>query len=220
MSVLSVRIASPTYGRPQFLPFLLKFFHWQNYPQDKIDLLILDDSQVPAHALFEGETRVRYMHMTERLDTGAKRNRLNRMAEGDIVICFDDDGYYGAERVRLAVNALTQSGAEFGGTADVLYYFPRLDRFVRFNNKICASSMFYTRDYARSHACLEGRRNGAEASFRNAKHVAVLANDNTCIAIGHGSNTVSKRLVAQLPAQPYNAAELFPPDYLGFLKTI
>ena len=82
----------------------------------------------------------------------------------------------GAERVRLAVNALTQSGAEFGGTADVLYYFPHLDRFVRFNNKICASSMFYTRDYARSHACLEGRRNGAEASFRNAKHVAVLAN--------------------------------------------
>ena len=42
MSVLSVSIVCPTYGRPQFLPFLLKFFHWQNYPQDKIDLLILD----------------------------------------------------------------------------------------------------------------------------------------------------------------------------------
>ena len=103
MSVPSVSIVCPTYGRPQFLPFLLKFFRWQNYPQDKIELLILDDSQVPAHSLFEGEASVRYFHLTERLDTGAKRNRLNRLAQGDILLCFDDDDYYSPERVRLAV---------------------------------------------------------------------------------------------------------------------
>ena len=126
----------------------------------------------------------------------------------------------GPERLRLAVNALTQSGAGFGGTADALYYFPKLDRFVRFNNKIVAQSMFYTRDYARSHAFIEGRGRAEEATFRQSKHIAVLANDRTFIAIGHDSNTVSKRLVAQLPAEPYNAAEVFPPDYLSFLKTI
>ena len=36
MSVPSGSIVCPTYGRPQFLLFLLKFFRWQNYPQDKI----------------------------------------------------------------------------------------------------------------------------------------------------------------------------------------
>ena len=38
MSVPFVRIVCPTYGRPHFLPFLLKFFRRQNYPNERCKL--------------------------------------------------------------------------------------------------------------------------------------------------------------------------------------
>jgi glycosyltransferase involved in cell wall biosynthesis len=203
-----VSVVCPTHGRVKFLPHLLHF-RSQIYPRDRLELLVLDDSEVPTQ-LFEGDASLRYF---------AKRNRLNKLSKGEIIVCFDDD-YYGPDRVRLAVNALTKSGSEFGGTADVLYYFPRLQRFVRFNNKICAAAMFYSRDYGNSHAFLEGRRHGAESSFRTGKNIVVLANDKSFVAIGHSANTVSKRLVARFPAQPEKAEDLFPPDYLAFLRTL
>jgi glycosyltransferase involved in cell wall biosynthesis len=90
---MKVSIITPTFGRHDLLSALHRTFDSQSY-EDK-ELLVLDDSPSPSD-LFErlGDPRVRYMHSSERMTVGAKRDRLVREATGDVIVQFDDDDYY------------------------------------------------------------------------------------------------------------------------------
>ncbi len=217
MSAPLVSVVTPTFARSAFLPYLRRFFEWQTYPNK--ELVVLDDSPQSNAGIFAGNDRIRYFHSTSRIDIGVKRNELNKLAKGDVIVCFDDDDYYAPSRLAVAAKALAAGVAAFGGTCDVTFYFPALDRFVRFNNKIVGRVMFYTAEYGRRHKFWEGRGRGEEPPFRQAaKHIAVLANDMSAIAIAHGANTTSLRLVAKLPAVALDSKTVFPADYLEFLK--
>lgn len=103
--VKKVSVITPTFGRAQYLPHLLRCFKHQTYP-DK-ELLILDDSPEPDGNLKRlRDPDVRYMHLPERLPVGAKRNLLMAQARGDIIVQFDDDDYYAPEYIQQMVSYL------------------------------------------------------------------------------------------------------------------
>ncbi|MDO7161173.1 glycosyltransferase, partial [Acinetobacter baumannii] len=89
----------PTYNRREFLPYLLYMWQYQDYPAEKRELVILDDSaqsnaDLIAMMVDPACPNVRYIHSEERLVLGQKRNMLNELAKGEYILCFDDDDYY------------------------------------------------------------------------------------------------------------------------------
>ena len=79
-----------------------------------MEWLILDDGTDKVKDLFDasGLTYVRYYSEDSKQNIGVKRNKLNELAKGEIVVCMDDDDFYPPERVSHAVTKLAgQKGA-------------------------------------------------------------------------------------------------------------
>eukprot|EP00614_Pseudopedinella_elastica_P000817 CAMPEP_0172597602 /NCGR_PEP_ID=MMETSP1068-20121228/17555_1 /TAXON_ID=35684 /ORGANISM="Pseudopedinella elastica, Strain CCMP716" /LENGTH=482 /DNA_ID=CAMNT_0013397149 /DNA_START=133 /DNA_END=1581 /DNA_ORIENTATION=+ len=112
----TVTIMVPTYQRPSFLPLALAAVAAQEYPLDRLEVLIVDDSPAPSAwplvaaalddstqagaALLKG--RVRYFHTNaSHFTIGAKRNFAAALARGDIIAHWDDDDYFPPSRLRL-----------------------------------------------------------------------------------------------------------------------
>lgn len=120
-----VSVICPTYNRHRFLPILIYQFQYQQYPKDKMELIILDDSPEPYANIEEfvrEDPRIRYIHHPEKCIIPKKRNMLNDLAKGDIIVAFDDDDFYPDTRVKHAVFKLKTSKALIAGSSELLIY--------------------------------------------------------------------------------------------------
>lgn len=129
----TVSVLTPTCNRARFFPFWGRCLAFQDYPRSKVEVIVLDDSKdddtataVEAITPWLHPMNVRYIHPDKRKMIGKKRNMLNRIAHGDIRVNFDDDDYYGPERISRAVEALLFGpeegrGGIAGGVAMFIY---------------------------------------------------------------------------------------------------
>lgn len=101
-----VSIITPTYGRQAFLPAIAACVRAQSY--QNIEWLVLDDSETPSAELTqESSSKVRYFHTAERLSVGEKRNDLLERSNGEVIVHFDDDDFYGANYISNALEYLS-----------------------------------------------------------------------------------------------------------------
>jgi glycosyltransferase involved in cell wall biosynthesis len=106
----TVSVVTPTYNRGHI--FDIAVFNWNNfsYPTNKIEWIILDDSPEESRALMRKklpmDSRVKY-YTTKRIDCiGRKRNKVNSLAKGDIIVHMDDDDYYPPDSIINRVSSL------------------------------------------------------------------------------------------------------------------
>lgn len=106
-----VSIITPTRDRAFFLDLCKECVLSQTHPN--LEWLILDDSETPNPA-FSGlqDDTIRYVHSSEPVSIGEKRNRLIEMSKGEIIVNFDDDDYYAPEYVAHVLAHLNTTGAD------------------------------------------------------------------------------------------------------------
>jgi glycosyltransferase involved in cell wall biosynthesis len=118
-----------TYNRRRFLPYLLHIYKSQTYPANKRELVILDDSPTPNHDVIEEfkkknpQENINYNYLSEKLTLGKKRNELNKLSKGDIIINFDDDDYYPPDKVKFTVTKMMSMKADVAGSSEIYIYF-------------------------------------------------------------------------------------------------
>lgn len=199
-----VSVLTPTYNRRKFIPTAIACFKAQTYPQDRMEWIILDDGTDKVGDLFtaSGLKNVRYVALPEgeKLPIGAKRNRINELAKGDICVCWDDDDYYVPDRVRHAVQRLQgQKMAPVAGSTEIYMYFPDRDEIWSagpYNpNHATNGTMAYWRSYAKTHKYDETAVKAEERQFMDdwKTPVAQLRPEHTMLVINHGVNTFDKR---------------------------
>jgi glycosyltransferase involved in cell wall biosynthesis len=106
-----VSAITPTFERHSFLPLLYNCFKRQSFVD--IEWLVMDDSALPSEFMQTlDDPRVHYEHRTERLSIGMKRNLLIERAQGDVIMHFDDDDFYGSEYVSNMISALNAANAD------------------------------------------------------------------------------------------------------------
>lgn len=203
-----VSVVTPTYNRAEFLPYLLYMFQYQDYPADRRELVILDDSP-HSHAELVAELtryapypeRVRYIHLPERLPIGAKRNRLNALAQGEYIICMDDDDYYPADKIRYTVNEMRRHNALFAGCDTIPVWYSHINQIfmtASFGRKHVLNGTFaYHRNYLRNHRYDDRVTLGEEGSFTRGFTVPVLQLDpwRSILCVSHSRNTFDKDFV-------------------------
>jgi glycosyltransferase involved in cell wall biosynthesis len=206
MSHPFVSVLTPTYNRRKFIPTTIACFKAQDYPKDRMEWIILDDGTDKVGDLFaaSGLTNVRYVEMPEgtKLPIGAKRNRMNEMAKGEIVVCWDDGDYYPPERVKKAVYKLRSvpgRKVEVVGSSLLYLYFTDRDEIWTIGpyaqNHCTNGTMAYWRSYFGPNRYDDTAEKSEERKFMQDWKTPVLQlkSEETMLVICHAHNTYDKR---------------------------
>jgi len=204
MSRPFVSVIVPSYNRRDFLPYLLHQFNYQTYPKERMELIIIDDSpQSNADIMPKDDVRIKYIHLTEKIPLGKKRNMLNSMAKGDIIVCMDDDDYYSPDRVSHAVTKLIASKALIAGSTILHIYYPQLEgsgkptiyQFGPYNpTHSTGGLMAYKKEYIKTHSFPDDANRAEESQFTNKFTEPMIQLDTfkVMLCIAHNNNTVEK----------------------------
>lgn len=193
-----VSVICPTYNRRSFLPNLIHQFNYQTYPQEYMELIILDDSPQTNADIIPSQANIRYIYLDEKLILSKKRNVLNSLITGDIIVCFDDDDYYSPERVAHAVHQLIVSKCQIAGSSTIHLYYTKLNKILRFGpyakNHGTNGTFAYTKEYLINHSYLDDKHQAEEAHFTNNYTEPLVQLDpfKTMLCIAHDNNTVNK----------------------------
>ena len=203
-----VSVLTPTYNRRKFIPAAIRCFRNQSYPQDRMEWIILDDGEDKVKDMFDeaiksGLTNIKYHAIEgEKLPIGAKRNRINELATGDIVVCWDDDDYYPPDRVKKAVTKLRSSAGykvPVTGSSQLYLYFTDRDEIWSigpYNPNHCTNgTMAYWRNYFDTHRYDDTAAMAEEKKFMDDWKTPVfqLHPEDTMLVICHAHNTFDKR---------------------------
>lgn len=205
-----VSILTPTYNRRRFIPSLIRCFKLQTYDKDFMEWIILDDGTDKVGDIFEKAKReglpIRYYALDEKLNIGAKRNRLNQLARGDIIICMDDDDYYCEDRVKHAVTSLRANPKVLiSGSSEIYMYYTDIQKIYKLGpynpNHATNGTMAYKKEYLKDHTYDELVTHAEETSFLNSyKEPMIQLNSmKVMLVMSHSENTFDKKSMREKP---------------------
>ena len=131
MELPTVSICTPTFNRRPFFPMLIECFKKQTYPREKMEWIIVDDGtdKIEDLILSERDINIQYFKYETKMRLGEKRNILNGLSKGDIIVYMDDDDYYPSERVSHAVKMLQENPwAQCAGSSEMYIFFKSLNK--------------------------------------------------------------------------------------------
>ncbi len=105
---MKISILTPTENRESFLKRLYRAIRKQK-TSHAYEWLILDTSPSSSDFFAGPGQNCRYIHSSEPLTLGEKRNWLIEEARGDLLIHFDDDDYYSPHYLERVVEQLERS---------------------------------------------------------------------------------------------------------------
>jgi glycosyltransferase involved in cell wall biosynthesis len=195
-----VSVITPTYNRRAFIPRLLRYFAYQTYPAELMELVILDDGSDKVGDLVPpDDRRIRYVAVTERANVGVKRNVCAELARGEIVVCMDDDDWYPPDRVASCVERLQRASADVVGKSELHFYDTQTERIHVYPHSserhACAASMAFRKSYWRRRPFAETRVAEERPILDDlTSHMVQLdqASWRVMLCINHGTNTYRK----------------------------
>ena len=152
----TVTIVTPTYNRSELLPIALRNFRKTIYPFDKLEWIVLDDSnenhRKKNKELLQGDIRIKYLESDHKLSISEKRNYLAYKSNSEYIVHMDDDDYYYPESVLARIKLLLKYKSEgikcVGCTEIGIYHL--LDNYsylMDCKNYLSEASMAYHRKF-------------------------------------------------------------------------
>lgn len=203
-----VSVVTPTWNRAAFLPYLLYMYRYQDYPADRRELVILDDSPQSHQSIIDRLTQnhpekfnIRYIYHPEKLDLGRKRNMLNELARGEYILCMDDDDYYPADKISYTIEMMLRHRALISGSDQIPIWYSHINRIFKTHSfgkrHILNGTFCYHRNYLKKHRYVDECNLGEEEGFTNKFTVEPLQlpGERTIICVSHSQNTFDKDFV-------------------------
>lgn len=112
----TVSIITPTYNRSKLFPLAILNYNCINYPREKIEWIIVDDSDdkeqikslLPPEEKW-ADMRLQYHKLEEKMSIGEKRNYAVSKSNNEVIVCMDDDDYYPQDSVRERVTTMIKN---------------------------------------------------------------------------------------------------------------
>jgi glycosyltransferase involved in cell wall biosynthesis len=119
-SISLVSIVFPTYNRRPFFEQAIRYYLRQDYPHT--EFIILDDGTETVNDLVPDDPRIRYVRLDKKYSLGTKRNIGCSLSNGEIVIFWDDDDWYGPTRITHQVSPILENRADITCLGDCLFF--------------------------------------------------------------------------------------------------
>jgi glycosyltransferase involved in cell wall biosynthesis len=210
----------PTLNRRRFVPLAIASFLRQDYPAK--ELVIVDSGTDPVADLIPEHPSIVYRRAGTGMPLGAVRNLACTIATGEVIAFWDDDDWHAPDRLALQVHRLVTRRAGVCGATSLLYFAPEVGRAWRFTwppghgRWLAGQTLCFTRK-TWERTPFPPTRFAEDAGFvcLSAAHAsAVVANDDSVIALVHAHNTVPKtgRGVFCAPVSPAEVQARLGPD--------
>lgn len=221
----AVSCLMPTYNRRRFVARAIRFYQQQDYPDR--ELLILDDGEDRIVDLVPvDDPTIRYLRLEERATIGRKRQIACEHAEGDVMVQWDDDDWFGPTRVSRQVAPLAVGTADISGILQGYLLDLTLFRFYgggpplhegQLHAWIVAGTLAFTRAAWQASGGYPDTSIGEEVALlrlviERGGRVAPIVNDGMYLTIRHSAN--SWRLWYDSERGPGGWTELAPPGFL------
>ena len=209
-----VSIITPTFNRPDFFKLAILNYNSFDYPREKLEWIIVDDSDNldTQNQLPPAEHRGKYNIVYEKLENGEggnmsigeKRNMAISKATGEIIVCMDDDDYYYPNYLKSRVNTLVSLNQKRGKRCVVcthlgifefkrcvsMVYTPRLE--MPFQEQVAPSSLVFYRDFwnRENGHCFEDCSRGEAEQFiaGRIQQVEPLSYEDNIVCLAHENN--------------------------------
>ncbi len=191
----------PTANRPHLVPQAINYFLRQTYANR--ELIILDDGSESVAGLIPADPRIRYVRMMEKKSMGAKHNLACDMANGDIIVHWDDDDWMSDSRISYQVGELlSRPPTSLLGLSRLIYYDPRKNSSWEYvyppgqRAWVCGNTFCYRKPVWQKNP-FPARNEGADTMWVwGLKDAAISAHSDHCfyISIIHAKNTSPKRI--------------------------
>lgn len=197
-----ISVITPTKDRPEFTKNILRNFFRQDFPIEKMELLIGDDSDKSIEKILPESKNIRYFHL-EHMTLGKKRNFLCKKSRGDIIVFMDDDDYYPPDKVSHIVEKLWPSKYLVSGSSLMYVYYVYYDDIYKFGpygmidnhtNHTTCGTLSLKKKYFKKFQFNETAMMAEEKQFLNNWKTKVLQLDSlkSILCIAHFDNTVDK----------------------------
>ncbi len=200
-----VSILTPTFNRSSFSPLAIKNILDTEYPKEKIEWIILDDSNDGSsweEILKENKhllPKYIYLQREKKMNISQKRNYLCKNSSNPILVFMDDDDIYLPQhlinRVRPLINN-TRIGLI--GSKDMLLYFG-YDNTYRWkmnneNKNMHEGTFAFRKPFWKKNNFSENDRKAEGVNFISGREDKVmhLSCSDVMIMCGHGDNTIPK----------------------------
>ena len=195
-----VSVCTPTFNRRPFINAIITCFNSQDYPQDRMEWIIIDDGTDPVEDLVASHPRVKYFKYDTKMTLGMKRNLLHEKSRGEILVYMDDDDYYPPQRVSHAVHMLiTHPDALCAGSSEIYIYFKHIGQMKRFGpygpNHATAGTFAFKRKLLKQHRYNDEACLAEERAFLKDYTVPFVQLDpmKVILVFSHDHNTFDKR---------------------------
>lgn len=203
---MKVSICTPTFNRRPFLPQLIRAIEHQTYPLHRIEWIVLDDGTDCVRDLIEPLPYARYEYCPSPQPIGKKRNRLNALATGDIILYMDDDDYYPPTRVQHAVEQLAlHPDKMIAGSSAMLVYIHSRKQLYQCGpyapNHITAATMAFRKELLQHTQFQDTDWYAEEKHFLRNYSFPVVPLDvtQTIVVMSHCFNTTPKEKLLECP---------------------
>jgi len=206
----TVSIVIPTYNRKDFHDLIFRNWDSIDYPREKMELLILDDSPgaiIPDFA--KNHKQIRYIIHPKKLPIGHKRNLLCKYARNEYIVHMDDDDWYEKTSVACRIRILLEFQKKikrdgcFGCTKVLCLDLISNQMFEAFDKSVTGdpatlseSTMAYSKRYWEQQKWEDGSKYAECLPFIKNRHDTVCTGPSVFIVtqFTHGENTVTRRV--------------------------
>jgi glycosyltransferase involved in cell wall biosynthesis len=183
----------PTGGRPELAQASMEDFLRQRVYGEDMELVILDDEDNPSFFKPVRRWGVRYHRLAEPETLGQKRNLINELTSGDLIIHWDDDDMHSLDDVATRLKLYRSNDVDIAGYNSIYFYSQSPDRWWWYESRrpdyAVGTSLIYSRDYWEAHPFRNQKRKSDTAFVMDhGPRVIGVAGDKRIIATIHGEN--------------------------------
>ena len=232
----NVSILTPTYNRKQFIELCIFNLKNQEYPLDKLEWYLLDDSPKPysqeeLNHIKKSIHPIKFKYQYEKVkqEIGTKRNKLVKNATNKIVIMMDDDDIYQPTYVKKTIDTMLEKNVKCVGSNQMIFYHQsKPDKRLTIircaaKRQIHEATMCFTKKYFNSMNGFKKNSQGEGVGLIdfNDKNVENIPIDDLMVCVAHKWQTLSKDPFYNYSdhVQPYENRDVIKKHY-DLLETI
>jgi glycosyltransferase involved in cell wall biosynthesis len=204
----TVSVVVPTYNRPDFFELIMRNWERIDYPEEKLELIIYDDSPKAKKPQIN-DKRISYYIIPNKVSIGQKRNLLASAAKHEYIVHMDDDDWYPPESVACRIRILLEyqkkikQDACFGCTTVLCLDLISNQMFEAFDSSkeglpstLSESTLAYSKQYWINQQFQNDSKFAECLPFINGRHNTVCSGPSVFVVtqFSHGKNTIQRRM--------------------------
>lgn len=200
----NISICTITYNRSKFVPLMLLNINNTNYPKDKIEWIIVDDSNNnKLKELLPKDLNIKYIKLKNKTNIGEKRNLSIQNASNEIILIMDDDDYYPAKSFTNRVNKLLNENVDIVFSTiipcfDINKYISYInvpDINENIKNRISESTLCFKKSYWKNNKFNnKSKKNEGYDIINDKTNFYEINSQDIIISLSHKNNSTNRKV--------------------------